>query len=311
MAQTKLTTDMNYVQRAPLDITLLDGDMNIIAKLDDEPNDVGGLTSYELKAEFDKAGNTIKTYLNETLIPELLSADATERTREQQEAARVAAEQDRAAAETERSQSEGGRTAAESSRVQAEQQRKSGETSRVQEEDRRREQEKVRSAQEQARQQAENHRNDAEERRAAETTGIVAQATQQASQAAADKEAVKEYVFGKEDGFAGAVYLSQQTQVYTQGGLLPALPGQQAPGYGVNGAKNYAEMTKAYLEGGVFQFWMEDPQNPHPTAPEEVHIPVGVRKLWVDTLAERRAAEDAAKRAEEALRQIQDLMNQP
>ena len=39
--------------------------------LDDEPNDVGGMSSAELKAKFDEAANTIKTYINETLIPEL------------------------------------------------------------------------------------------------------------------------------------------------------------------------------------------------------------------------------------------------
>ena len=56
MALTQLTTDLNYIQA-----------------LDDEPNDVGGLSAAQLKAEFDKAGNAIKTYLNSTLIPELLS----------------------------------------------------------------------------------------------------------------------------------------------------------------------------------------------------------------------------------------------
>lgn len=46
-------------------------DMSIIGKLDDEPNDVGGLTAAELKAKFDEAGEEIKKYINETLIPEL------------------------------------------------------------------------------------------------------------------------------------------------------------------------------------------------------------------------------------------------
>lgn len=46
-----------------------DHDMDIIQKLDDEPNDVGGLTAAELKAKFDEPGNVVKQYMNETLIP--------------------------------------------------------------------------------------------------------------------------------------------------------------------------------------------------------------------------------------------------
>lgn len=46
-------------------------DMNIVAALDDEPNDVGGLTAAELKAKFDEGGNAVKKYLNETLTDEL------------------------------------------------------------------------------------------------------------------------------------------------------------------------------------------------------------------------------------------------
>ncbi len=50
-------------------ITELTDDLNIVAALDDEPNDTGGLTSAQLKAKFDEAGNTIKTYINDDLIP--------------------------------------------------------------------------------------------------------------------------------------------------------------------------------------------------------------------------------------------------
>ena len=46
-------------------------DLDIIAKLDDEPNDVGGMTPAELKAQFDLAGNIIKAYLNGVLLPAL------------------------------------------------------------------------------------------------------------------------------------------------------------------------------------------------------------------------------------------------
>ena len=46
-------------------------DLNIISKLDDEPNDHQGLTPAQLKARFDMAGNAIKAYLNGTLLPEM------------------------------------------------------------------------------------------------------------------------------------------------------------------------------------------------------------------------------------------------
>ena len=52
-------------------------DMAIISALDDEPNDVGGLTAAELKAKFDEGGQAIKQYLNETLTPEAESQFAT------------------------------------------------------------------------------------------------------------------------------------------------------------------------------------------------------------------------------------------
>lgn len=45
--------------------------MAIIAALDDEPNDIGGMTSAELKNKFDEGGKAIQTYMNETLIPTL------------------------------------------------------------------------------------------------------------------------------------------------------------------------------------------------------------------------------------------------
>jgi hypothetical protein len=48
-------------------------DLNIIQALDDEPNDVGGLSSAQLKAKFDEAVGYIKTYLNDTLLPYLES----------------------------------------------------------------------------------------------------------------------------------------------------------------------------------------------------------------------------------------------
>lgn len=154
--EKRLTADLNVVANSNLEIQLLNGDLNIIQKLDDEPNDVGGLTSAELKAKFDESGNIIKKYINETLIPAVLTDDATEESRKQAEAARVAAEQGRVTAEE-------GRVSAESGRVSAEQARSNAEASRV---------------------SAENAREAAETARADETAGIVAQATAQANAAA-------------------------------------------------------------------------------------------------------------------------------
>lgn len=54
-----------------MSFTRLTKDLNIISRLDDEPNDVGGLTAAELKAEFDKAGNAVKDWLNTVLLPAL------------------------------------------------------------------------------------------------------------------------------------------------------------------------------------------------------------------------------------------------
>lgn len=154
--EKRLTEDLNVVANSNLEIQLLDGDLNIIQKLDDEPNDVGGLTSAELKAKFDESGNIIKKYINEILIPSVLTDDATEESRKQAEAARVAAEQGRVTAED-------GRVSAESGRVSSEQARADAEASRV---------------------SAETAREAAETARADETAGIVARATAQANAAA-------------------------------------------------------------------------------------------------------------------------------
>lgn len=51
-------------------------DLAIISKLDDLPNDVGGLTATELKAKFDEAAGAIQTYINGTLLPYLESISA-------------------------------------------------------------------------------------------------------------------------------------------------------------------------------------------------------------------------------------------
>lgn len=51
-------------------------DMGIIALLDDEPNDVGGLTAEELKDKFDEGGKALKEYINGTLLAELAASGA-------------------------------------------------------------------------------------------------------------------------------------------------------------------------------------------------------------------------------------------
>ena len=58
MSITPLSADLNIVQS--LVIPELDDDLDIIQKLDDEPNDVGGLTAAQLKAKFDEGPNAIR-----------------------------------------------------------------------------------------------------------------------------------------------------------------------------------------------------------------------------------------------------------
>lgn len=62
-------------------LTTLDEDLRIHQKLEDEPNDVGGLSAQALKEKFDQAGVTIQKYLNETHLPE--TEQAVEETLEQ------------------------------------------------------------------------------------------------------------------------------------------------------------------------------------------------------------------------------------
>lgn len=92
---TAFTKDMNV-------ITNFLKDMDIIAALDDQPNDVGGLTAAELKAKFDEGGKAIQDYINNTLIPEVLGLDATEAARQSAEQIRQASETARQLAEQQR-----------------------------------------------------------------------------------------------------------------------------------------------------------------------------------------------------------------
>ena len=50
-------------------IERFEADMNIIQQLGDHPNLDNELSAEEVKAKFDEAGNEIKEYLNETVVP--------------------------------------------------------------------------------------------------------------------------------------------------------------------------------------------------------------------------------------------------
>ena len=132
LSQPKLTENLDIVARSPLEIALLEKDLNIIAKLDDEPNDVGGMSAQELKETFDRAGNIIKDYLNNQLVPAILAADATEAERTASETLRQENEAERQANEAERRSAEDVRKAAETARDGAEASRAEAEAARVQ-----------------------------------------------------------------------------------------------------------------------------------------------------------------------------------
>ena len=174
MSINPLSADLDIVQS--LVIPGLDDDLDIIQKLDDEPNDVGGLTAAEFKAKFDAAGNTIKRYINEELLPAISDTVA-------EADARAAAEAQRQANETARVSAEQGRVTAESGRVSAENVRVSNETARQNAEQGRAAAEQGRVSAEQGRVSAEAARVLAEQQRVDTNTGIVAQATAQATAA--------------------------------------------------------------------------------------------------------------------------------
>lgn len=121
MANNTLDKDLNIIAKSGLPALLLpfSKEMGIISALDDEPNDVGGLTAAELKAKFDEAGVSIQKYINETLIPAVLAEDATEADRAEAERSRRSAETGRVNAEFSRTQAEEARVNAEAKRQDA------------------------------------------------------------------------------------------------------------------------------------------------------------------------------------------------
>ena len=118
MAQT-LDHNNSITTVVPVEIPLFEDDLVIIQKLDDEPNDVGGLTAAELKAEFDKGNLTAQKYINETLIPRIVADDLTEQARQAAESERVSNESERVTNENARIQAEAARAAAEKQRQSA------------------------------------------------------------------------------------------------------------------------------------------------------------------------------------------------
>lgn len=204
MSIQNMNENMDIIQS--LVIPGIDFDMDIIQKLDDEPNDVGGLTAAELKAEFDKAGNLIKSYINETLLPAISDTVAEEDERSKAEETRIANEQNRVSAENlrvqaenaratseeQRAQAEAARASAEQAREQAESKRVTAEQSRVSAETARVSAEQKRASAESDRVSAEQERERAEAERESATSGIVAQATEQANFAAQSANAASE-----------------------------------------------------------------------------------------------------------------------
>lgn len=234
--EKRLTADLNVVANSNLEIQMLDGDLNIIQKLDDEPNDVGGLTSAELKAKFDESGNIIKKYINETLIPAVLTDDATEESRKQAEAARVAAEQGRVTAEE-------GRVSAETARAAAEQARSEAEASRV---------------------SAENARAAAETARADETAGIVARATEHANAAAgsASQAAGSEQSAKDAAGTAtGAAISASQSETAASGSASQASAAAAAAAGSAAGAETASKTAQSWAVGGTGTRPGEDTDN--------------------------------------------------
>lgn len=234
--EKRLTADLNVVANSNLEIQMLDGDLNIIQKLDDEPNDVGGLTSAELKAKFDESGNIIKKYINETLIPAVLTDDATEESRKQAEAARVAAEQGRVTAEE-------GRVSAETARAAAEQARSEAEASRV---------------------STENAREAAETARADETAGIVARATEQANAAAgsASQAAGSEQSAKDAAGTAtGAASSASQSAASASGSASQASAAAAAAAGSAAGAETASKTAQSWAVGGTGTRPGEDTDN--------------------------------------------------
>ena len=261
---------------ANLVIPRLEDDVDVIQKLDDEPNDVGGLTAAELKAKFDEAANIIKTYLNETLVPQLSDTVAEAEVRAQAEAERIAnerarvegenlreeAEDAREENEDARVQAEEARVSAESGRVAAESSRSSAESTRQNNEQERQTQESTRQANEETRQSQESTRQTNEQTR---QTQEQARATAEAQRAAA--EAARRNTFATElsqaqtarsAAEAAAKAVDEDAQYVEESKDLSkswAVGGTGTrEGEDTNNAMYWSEQAKNYAGGGVTSF---------------------------------------------------------
>lgn len=190
MALEKLNDDLNIVQG--LVIPGLDDDLDVIQALDDEPNDVGGLSAAQLKAKFDEAGNRIKGYLNGKLLPAISDTVVEAEIRAEAEEERQTAEEARKAAERERVAAEEARKAAEEARAAAENGRVAAEQERV---------------------EAEKARKAAERARADEHTGIVAQAREQVALAETAREGAEAAELGADRSCSAAEKYSMEAQI--------------------------------------------------------------------------------------------------
>lgn len=245
MSLTPLNEDLDIIQN--LVIPSMEDDLDIIQKLDDEPNDVGGLSAAELKFEFDRAGNIIKNYINGIFVPALSDTVAEAEERAKAEAERIANEEGRAAAELARVEAEQARAAVEAGRVLAEEERKTAEA---------------------ARKEAEAARVREEQARADRDTGIVAQATEQANLAAASKKAAAQSVLDAQNEVKNAQTEVQNAQgkvedaeAWARGTRNGTAVSSTDPAY-QNNAKYFAEqageiigpaVTPEQLEGAVLE----------------------------------------------------------
>jgi hypothetical protein len=139
-------------------LTKMTADVNVISKLDNYPPDDPGMTPSKLKGLFDEGSNTIKDFINNTLIEEINPFLEREILRDSAEANRVSAENARAEAEEERE-------TAESARISREEARQTAESARISREEARQTAESARVSHEEARQNAEGQRELNEEER--------------------------------------------------------------------------------------------------------------------------------------------------
>ena len=228
MAQT-LEHNQVVTQVVPITVPSCDVDVTVIQQLDDEPNDVGGLTAAELKANA-----AVKSYINDELIPAVVGADATEQARAAAEAERVANEIERVSNETTRVNAETTRGNNETARQSAETARGNNETTRVSNETIRQNNEEARQNNEEARQNNEEARVLAEAARENAETGYVAQC-------AASAEDAEAWAVGKR----GGVNVGEGDPAYHNNALYWKEQAQQAAGTGDMLASTYDPQGKA------------------------------------------------------------------